>query len=213
VEKVKEDKLKVRVLRGDVISERKGVNLPGASLKFDSWGEKDRKALEFGLKLGVDFVAQSFVRGAYDVLEIKNIVARVKPRPKVVAKIENRAAVANIDEIIKVADMIMIARGDMGVCLPVFMVPIIQKEIIAKCLRRNKPVIVATQMLESMRQNPLPLRAEVSDVANAILDGANFLMLSAETAVGRYPVETVAMMRKIIDFTLNSSYFKRYSKN
>jgi len=212
VEKVREDRLKVRVLRGEVISERKGVNLPGASLEFDIWGEKDRKALEFGLNLGVDFVAQSFVRDASDILKIKEMLAETKHSPQVIAKIENRPAVANIDEIIDVADMIMIARGDMGVCLPVFMVPIIQKEIIAKCLRRKRPVIVATQMLESMRQNPLPLRAEVSDVANAILDGADFLMLSAETAIGKYPVETVEMMKKIIDFTQNSPYYKHYSQ-
>ncbi len=213
VEKVKGERLKVRVLRGEVIAERKGVNFPGASLEFDTWGEKDRKALEFGLSLDIDFVAQSFVRDAADILKIKDILAKTKHSPQVVAKIENRSAVANIDEIIDAADMIMIARGDMGVCLPVFMVPIIQKEIIAKCLRKKRPVIVATQMLESMRQNPLPLRAEVSDVANAILDGADLLMLSAETAVGKYPVETVDMMRKIIDFTRNSPYYKHYSKN
>jgi pyruvate kinase len=149
----------------------------------------------------VDFIAQSFVRGKKDILSFRDSIKDRRPDCKIIAKIENRQGIKNIDEIIAVSDGIMVARGDMGVSLPIYEIAVIQKMIIRKCNRMKKFVITATQMLESMTENLRPTRAEVTDVANALLDGSDYLMLSAETAAGKHPVESVNMMNQIIKFT------------
>ena len=192
--------LEAKVIAGGLLKEHKGVNIPEARLEFGSISRKDMLDIIFCEKYGVEYIAQSFVRTRNDILEVKKLL-KVGSRCRVVAKIENREGIKNIDEIIKVSDGIMIARGDMGVSLPIYEIPILQKMIIRKCNRAGKFVITATQMLESMTENLRPTRAEVTDVANAIIDGTDFVMLSAESAVGKYPVETVAMMNNIIKFT------------
>jgi pyruvate kinase len=193
--------IKAEVMHGGVLKERKGINICGATLEFNRITDKDRKDIEFGLKHGVDYTALSFVRDEHDVLEAAKLIKPRLPRCRIVAKIENRRAIQNIDRIIGVADGIMIARGDMGVCIPIYEVPIVQKRIIKKCNAANKFVITATQMLESMTEHARPTRAEVADVANAVIDGTDFVMLSAETAVGKYPYESVRMMNDTIKFT------------
>ncbi len=193
--------LKAEVVSGGILKEHKGINIPQMKLEFKGLTPKDREDLEFGIKNKVEYIAQSFVRDKQDILTLRRFIGTRLPRAKIIAKIENRQGIRNIDEILDVSDGIMVARGDLGVSLPIYEIPIIQKMIIKKCNQRNKLVITATQMLESMAENLRPERAEVSDVANAVLDGSNFLMLSAETAVGKYPVETVRMMHKIIKFT------------
>lgn len=192
--------LKARVIIGGLLKEHKGVNIPEAKLEFSGLSQKDVEDILFCAKNGIEYIAQSFVRTKKDILDVRKVL-RASSHCRVIAKIENREGIKNIDEIIKVSDGIMIARGDMGVSLPIYEIPIIQKMIIKKCNRAGKFVITATQMLESMTENLRPTRAEVADVANAIIDGTDFVMLSAETAVGRYPVETVAMMNNIIKFT------------
>ena len=201
IKKIEKKKVMTEVAVGGFLKERKGVNIPGARLEFPSISEKDKKDIGFGIDGKVDYVAQSFVRNKQDILEVKNRVKPELPQCLVIAKIENRDGIRNIDEIIEEADGIMIARGDMGVSVPIYEVPIIQKEIIRKCNKKRKPVITATQMLEHMVDNIRPTRAEVTDVANAIIDGTDFVMLSAETAVGKYPTESVSMMNDIIKFT------------
>lgn len=197
--------LETRVLFGGELKEFKGVNIPGARLHFGGLTEKDRQDISFAASMGMDFIAQSFVRSAGDIVDVKKAIAAEKRsnglrrKPLVIAKIENWDGIRNIDAIIKVSDGIMIARGDMGVSIPVKEVPFVQKEIISRCNRQKKPVITATQMLESMVSSRLPTRAEVSDVANAVLDGTDYAMLSAETAVGAFPAESVAMMDAIIE--------------
>jgi pyruvate kinase len=194
------DKLKAKVIIGGLLKEHKGVNIPQANLKFGDLSAKDREDILFCQRQGVEYIAQSFVRTEKDILTVRRVL-KAGGQCRVIAKIENREGIKNIDEIIRVSDGIMIARGDMGVCLPIYEIPIIQKMIIKKCNRVGKFVITATQMLESMTENLRPTRAEVTDVANAIIDGTDFVMLSAESAVGKYPVETVAMMNNIIKFT------------
>ena len=184
-----------------VLKEYKGINIPDIKLRFSGLTDKDKKDIEFSVKNKVDYLAQSFVRSAKDILAFRDSVKNRHPDCKIIAKIENREGIKNIDEIIKVCDGIMVARGDLGVSIPIYEVPIVQKGIIRKCNRVKKFVITATQMLESMTKNHIPERAEVSDVANAILDGSDYVMLSAETAVGFYPVECVRMMNQIIKFT------------
>jgi len=201
VERHEKRSMKCRVIVGGMLKEHKGVNIPDTGLKFSGLTKKDKEDISFCVKEKVDFIAQSFVRTKEDILKIKGLIRDDLTRIKVIAKIENRRGIKNIDEIIEVSDGIMIARGDMGVSIPIYEVPVVQKEIIRKCNRAGKFVITATQMLESMTDNPLPTRAEVSDVANAIIDGSDYLMLSAETAVGRYPVESVRMMNQVIKFT------------
>ncbi|NQT47111.1 MAG: pyruvate kinase [Candidatus Omnitrophica bacterium] len=193
--------VQAEVITPGILKENKGVNIPGIKLSFKDLTEKDRTDLQAGIKNKVDFIAQSFVRNKKDVLNIRKIVDSGGFKPKIIAKIENRDGIKNIDEILKNADGIMIARGDMGVSLPIYEVPMAQKMIIKKCIKQKKMVITATQMLESMTEHKRPTRAEVSDVANAILDGSTHLMLSGETAVGAYPFETVKMMNDIIKFT------------
>ena len=201
--------LKTRVIVGGLLKEHKGINIPGAKLEFGGISQKDIQDILFCEKHSVEYIAQSFVSTKKDILDIRNVL-RVGSHCRVIAKIESREGIKNIDEIIRVSDGIMIARGDMGVSLPVYQIPVIQKMIIKKCNRAKKFVITATQMLESMTENRIPTRAEVSDVANAIIDGTDFVMLSAESAVGKYPVETVSMMNDIIKFT--EKYLKHHTQ-
>jgi pyruvate kinase len=193
--------LKTEVLKPGILKERKGMNMPGAKLVFKGLTEKDRQDICFSLENRLDFIAQSFVRNRNDILKIRELVKDSLPECKIIAKIENREGIRNIDEILNVSDGIMIARGDMGISVPIYEIPVIQKEIIKKCNLKGKFVITATQMLESMTEHSIPTRAEVTDVANAIIDGSDYLMLSAETASGNYPAEAVDMMNKIIKFT------------
>lgn len=197
----KKRSLKTEAIQGGILKEHKGVNIPGAKLRFSGLTAKDMQDIRFCADKQFDYIAQSFVRTKYDILKIRELLKDYPPRIRIIAKIESREGINNIDEIIKASDGIMIARGDMGVSIPIYEIPVVQKEIIKKCNRAGKFVITATQMLESMTENLRPTRAEVTDVANAIIDGSDYLMLSAETAVGRYPVETVHMMNQIIKFT------------
>jgi pyruvate kinase len=187
------------VVYGGILRSKKGINLPGTKVSMPCLTEKDLADLEFGLANDVDWIALSFVREAADIHDIKNRIAAAGKSAKVVAKIEKPEAITNIDAIIEVTDSIMVARGDLGVELDGASVPHLQKEMVAKCIKAAKPVIVATQMLESMKENPVPTRAETSDVANAILDGASATMLSAESASGKYPEIAVKTMAHIIE--------------
>jgi len=185
----------VQVDNDGVLSDRKGVNVPGAILPLSPLTDKDRQDLEFGLSLGVDWVALSFVQRPEDIAELKSIV---NGRAWVMAKLEKPAAIDSLEAIVAISDGIMVARGDLGVeCLPED-VPVLQKRIIRMCRELGKPVVVATQMLESMITSPVPTRAEVSDVAGAIYDGVDAVMLSAESAAGDYPIEAVSMMNRIL---------------
>ena len=202
--------LTAKVVNGGIIKNHKGVNLPDSELHFGAVTEKDKKDLEFALKNEVDFVALSFVSNAQEILEtrenIKTILGRDADLPQIVAKIERKEAINNIDEIIGAVDVIMVARGDLGIELEESKVILYQKEIIAKCLRAAKTVIVATQMLDSMINNPIPTRAEVSDVSNAVIDHTDAVMLSGESASGKYPIEAVETMTKIIKDTEDSPF-------
>jgi pyruvate kinase len=186
------------VLNGGILGEHKGINLPGIALSIPAMTDKDRKDLEFGLKHGIDVVALSFVRSAADVHMVKQIVASHGDDTPVIAKLEKPQAIDHLEEILQAADGVMVARGDLGVEMAPEKVPVIQKHVIRRAEQWRKPVITATQMLESMIENPRPTRAEASDVANAIFDGTDAVMLSAETASGRYPREAVAMMSRIV---------------
>jgi pyruvate kinase len=199
---------KAIVVRGGVLKSHKGINLPGLTVSINSVTEKDIDFLNFGLDLGVDFIAQSFVRDADDVRKIKDIIKDRECHTMVIAKIEKHEAVANFDAILKQADAVMVARGDLGVEIPEEDVPNIQKEIIKKSNMVGKPVITATQMLDSMIRNPRPTRAEVSDVANAIFDGSDAVMLSGETAAGNFPLESLKMMVRIINKTEEALDYK-----
>lgn len=193
----KQHRFQAEVIVGGVLYSRKGVNLPTTKLTTNSLTEKDLTDLKFILKTGTDYIALSFVQDAKDILRVKKAIGRLPV--KVIAKIERREALKNLDEIIDAADGIMVARGDLGVEIPYAEVPIMQKAMIRKCHLRLKPAIVATQMLSSMVDNPFPTRAEVSDVANAVFDGAHAVMLSDETANGQYPIESVNMMRQVVE--------------
>ena len=186
------------VVNGGQLGEHKGINLPGVALSIPALTEKDRVDLEFGLKHGVDMVAVSFVRSAADVGIVKQLIAEQGSDLPVIAKLEKPQALDNLEDIFEIADGVMVARGDLGVEMPPEKVPVIQKHVIQRSEQWRKPVIIATQMLESMIENPRPTRAEASDVANAIFDGTDVVMLSAETATGLYPREAVAMMARII---------------
>ncbi|MFZ0296611.1 MAG: pyruvate kinase [Candidatus Sulfotelmatobacter sp.] len=186
------------ILNGGTLGEHQGINLPGTALSIPALTEKDRKDLEFGLKHGVDAVALSFVRTAADVNMVRQIVVGLGYDMPLISKLEKPQAIDNIDEILEASDGIMVARGDLGVEMAPEKVPVIQKHVIGRAAQWRKPVITATQMLESMIENPRPTRAEASDVANAIFDGSDSVMLSAETASGRYPREAVAMMARIV---------------
>ncbi|MFC1634739.1 pyruvate kinase [Planctomycetota bacterium] len=196
--------IKAVVVEGGVLKERKGINMPEVKLEFEGITNKDKNDIEFSIQHGVDYIALSFVRDENDVRQVAELIKPRLPKCRIVAKIESRQAIENIDRIIKAADGIMIARGDMGIAIPIHEVPIIQKRIIKKCNAAGKFVITATQMLEHMTEHSRPTRAEVADVANAILDGTDFVMLSGETAVGRFPYQSVLMMNEIIKFTEKS---------
>lgn len=198
-------RIKLQVLQGGILKSKKGVNIPELKLKGNILTEKDKKDIEFGIAQKVDYVAQSFVRNKRDILRIADLVKPHLPGVKIIAKIESKEGIRNLDSIIDACDGILVARGDLGISLPIYQLPVIQKDIIRRCNKKKKLVITATQMLESMTTYSRPTRAEVSDVANAILDGTDFVMLSGETAVGRFPARTVRMMRQIIDYTEKSS--------
>jgi len=186
------------VINGGILGEHQGINLPGIALSIPALTGKDRADLEFGLQHGVDVVALSFVRSPGDVKQVQELVRAHGKDTPVIAKLEKPQALEQLEEILQAADGVMVARGDLGVELPPEKVPVIQKHVILRAAEWRKPVIIATQMLESMIENPRPTRAEASDVANAIFDGTDAVMLSAETATGRYPREVVAMMAKIV---------------
>ncbi|MCB0282377.1 MAG: pyruvate kinase [Calditrichae bacterium] len=194
------------VVIGGILYDRKGINLPGVKVSEPSLTEKDRRDLAFGLKHCVDYIALSFVREAKDIRSIKEYIGDHKI--PVVAKIEKPEAIENIDEIIMETDVVMVARGDLGVEISAKKVPVVQKMIIEKCQLAGIPVITATQMLDSMMANPVPTRAEASDVANAIFDGSDAVMLSGETAFGKYPLESVEMMSSIINEAEKGGYFR-----
>jgi pyruvate kinase len=195
------ESLVTKVIEGGLLRERKGVNLPGSEISGAVFTKKDREDLEFGVSIGVDYVAMSFVRSRNDILSVKRWLRKFKADIPVIAKIERPQALVNIDEIIGASDGLMIARGDLGVEVQPEKVPLIQKDLIKKCNAAMKPVITATQMLESMTEHMRPTRAEAADVANAVLDGTDALMLSAETSIGRNPVRALKMMDRIISHT------------
>ena len=204
------------VERGGLLKSNKGVNLPDTDILLSSLTEKDKKDLKFGLENGVDWVALSFVRSSKDVDDLRKIITSNKLKTKIIAKIEKPQAIKNIDKIIQSSDALMVARGDLGVEIPMESVPIYQKRIVNKCNKQFKPVIIATQMLESMIDSKTPTRAEANDVANAVLDGADAVMLSAESATGKYPILTVKSMDKIIHSVEKNSniiYNKFFEKN
>jgi pyruvate kinase len=205
----KKDKLVTEVQMDYVLKTHKGVNIPDAKLNFQVLEEKDRKSIMFALENDADYIANSFVRNTQDMEPLIDILkAENNTTCKLVAKIEDMSGISNIDKILDVTEGIMVARGDMGISIPLWSVPVIQKYIIKKCKAHNKFAITATQMLESMIKNPIPTRAEVSDVANAVLDGTDYTMLSAETSIGHYPKEAVAMMWNIIKYTEENKSIK-----
>ena len=189
--------IRCRVENGGVMKDHKGVNVPGVSLSMPYMSQQDREDILFGMEEGFDFIAASFVRSAADVRELRKLLESRKSRIRIIAKIENQEGINNLTEILAAADGIMVARGDMGVEIDFTEIPAIQKNMIAQCVAAGKPVITATQMLDSMIENPRPTRAEITDVANAIYDGTSAIMLSGETAAGRYPVEAVQTMDAI----------------
>ena len=213
VEEVTDTDVVCRVVNGGELGQKKGINVPNVEVKLPAITEQDKNDILFGIEQGIDFIAASFVRNAECILEIKSFLRECKaPYIPVIAKIENFEAIKNIDEIIRCADGIMVARGDLGVEIPAEEVPYLQKTIIQKCNDNFKPVITATQMLDSMIRNPRPTRAEVTDVANAIYDGTSATMLSGETAAGAYPVEAVKMMARIAERTEKEiNYRKRFN--
>ncbi len=198
---VTSDQVETRVVQGGILKPHKGVNLPGAKINIPGFTEKDRENLRFGLKLGVDAVAVSFVQKAEDILSVREAIKSISPNDSaipIIAKLERPSALENLNEILAVADGVMVARGDLGVEMPPEQVPIAQKNIISLANKNGRLVITATQMLNSMMNNPRPTRAEASDVANAILDGSDAVMLSGETAAGKYPLQAVEMMHAIV---------------
>jgi pyruvate kinase len=199
VEQVRGQEVVCEVINGGALGEHKGINLPGVQLRVPALTPKDRADLIFALKHGANYIAVSFVRRPEDVVLAKSLIRRAKKDTPLIAKLEKPEAIENIDGILRVADGVMVARGDLGVEMSPERVPVVQKMIINRARQARRPVITATQMLESMTENPRPTRAEASDVANAIFDGSDAVMLSAETASGKYPVESVSMMARIIE--------------
>lgn len=193
--------VKTHVIFGGPISSKKGVNLPNTSISLPGLTEKDKNILKQILQYRIQWIALSFVRSSTDIIDLKHIIKNTikHNQPRIIAKIEKPEAVEDIDDIIKETDAVMVARGDLGVEVPLQQVPLIQKNIIKKCLKSSKPVIIATQMMESMIYNATPTRAEVSDVANSVMDGADALMLSGETSVGKFPLRVIETMQKIIE--------------
>jgi len=207
----KKDEVKARVVNGGKVSSRKGVNLPHTRISLPSLTPKDLEDLDFAMQLDVDWIGLSFVRKASDILELKKLIAGGGKKIRVIAKIEKPEALTDIDEIIRETDALMVARGDLGVELPMQEVPLVQKMLVQKCIRAYKPVIIATQMMESMIFNFTPTRAEVNDVANSVIDGADAVMLSGETSVGKHPVQVVKTMREIIETVEAKGY--RYNRD
>jgi len=200
------DAVKAKVINGGILSSKKGVNLPNTKVSLPSLTEKDKEDARFALSQDVDWIALSFVRKATDIADLKELMRQEKKHAWVIAKIEKPEALEEIDEIIDIANGIMVARGDLGVEVPFDRVPLIQKMIVDKCIAKAKPVIIATQMMESMITNFRPTRAEANDVANAVLDGADALMLSGETSVGKFPAGVIKAMQQIITYTENNAY-------
>lgn len=209
------DEVRCTITVGGILSSKKGVNLPNTKISLPCLTVKDIRDLEFALEHDFDWIGLSFVRSVTDVVELKEIIRQRHKRAKVIAKIEKPEAIREIDNIIDVTDGIMVARGDLGVELPMEQVPLLQKMIVEKCIQVGKPVIIATQMMESMITSYSPTRAEVNDVANAVMDGADAVMLSAETSVGKYPARVVEMMRRIITQVeeLDSIYYREHAPN
>ncbi len=212
VKKVEDTEIICEVENGGELSNRKKVNIPGVNVNLPGLTEKDIDDIRLGIEEDVDIIAASFIRNAEDVINIRRVLERYDSDINIISKIENRQGVENLDEIIKVSDGIMVARGDLGVEIPAEEVPIVQKKLISRCNTAGKPVITATQMLESMIKNPRPTRAEASDVANAIYDGTDAIMLSAETATGKYPVEAVQTMSRIAVRIEESLDWEEFSK-
>ncbi|PTM58085.1 pyruvate kinase [Desmospora activa] len=208
VKEVAGTEIHCHIMNGGPLKSRKGVNVPGVSVNLPGITEKDAADIRFGIEQGVDFIAASFVRKPEDVLEIRQILEEYGADIAIISKIENREGVENLESILSVSDGLMVARGDLGVEIPAEEVPIVQKEMIRLCNRLGKPVITATQMLDSMQRNPRPTRAEASDVANAIIDGTDAIMLSGETASGRYPLEAVQTMDRIASRTESSLKYR-----
>ncbi len=209
VEKTEDKTVYAKALTSGEIKSRKGLNIPGCTGSIDILTKRDREFVDFALKNDIDYLGLSFVRNKPDVMTLRQILTENNSDLKIISKIEKPQALDNIDEIIEVSDGIMVARGDLGIEIETQKVPIAQKTIIKKANLARKPVIVATQMLESMIENPIPTRAETSDVANAIIDGADAVMLSGETAMGKYPTEAVNMMKKIAQDINNSSFINK----
>lgn len=211
--RVDEETVEAVVINGGYLSSNKGFNLPSSALSVDSLTPKDEKDLEFIMKHDLDWVALSFVRTAEDIINLRAILKENNSEARIVAKIEKPQAVDNIDAIIDATDAIMVARGDLGVEMPMEQVPMIQKTIVHKCIEKSVPVIIATQMMESMITSPTPTRAEASDVANAVMDGADAVMLSAETSVGDYPVKSVEAVERILGSTeLGWDVYNKFKK-
>jgi len=208
VEGVTETDIVTRVIRGGELKPKKGINLPHSTIKIPSITEKDVSDLEFGIAQDIDMIAMSFVRSPKDALDLRKAMEERDANIPVISKIEKHEGVKNIDGILDVVNGVMVARGDLGIEIPMAEVPIVQKMIISKCNARGIPVITATQMLDSMIRNPIPTRAEATDVANAVFDGTDALMLSGETAFGEYPVKAVETMSRIAKYTEDSSYYK-----
>ncbi|RME19591.1 MAG: pyruvate kinase [Bacteroidetes bacterium] len=206
------ESVKCKVIAGGVLSSKKGVNLPNTKISLPSLTIKDLRDLDFALENDFDWIGLSFVRTVTDIVELKEIIRNKNKTARVVAKIEKPEALKEIDQIIQVTDAVMVARGDLGVELPMEQVPLIQKKIVERCIKASKPVIIATQMMESMIENYSPTRAEVNDVANAVMDGADAVMLSAETSVGKHPVKVIEIMRKIITQVeeLDAIYYRHH---
>ena len=209
VDRVSGNDVECTVAVGGELRSRKGLNLPGINLGISAFTEHDRECLKFALGEGVDAVSQSFIESAADVNAVRNAAEELGHHPFIIAKIERADAVKHYDEILAASDGIMVARGDLGVEVPIESIATLQKQLIAKANLAGKPVITATQMLESMANSRLPTRAEATDVANAILDGTDCVMLSAESAMGKYPEEAVAMLAKIAAFTETHGHLPR----
>lgn len=204
------DEVKLKVLSGGTLSSKKGVNLPNTQISLPSLTEKDISDVKFALQHDIQWIALSFVRSAADLLTLKEIIEASGRFVRIVAKIEKPEAISAFDEILDQTDAVMVARGDLGVETPFDKVPVLQKSLIRKCIAKEKPVIVATQMMEGMITNLMPTRAEATDVSNAVLDGADAVMLSGETSVGKYPVQAIKNMQKVISATEGSGFFLRH---
>ncbi|MDR1626377.1 MAG: pyruvate kinase [Spirochaetia bacterium] len=212
VTEVRGNEIIALVVSGGEVGSKKNVNIPGVRTSLPALAEQDYADILFGLRMGIDFIAASFIRKASDVVEVLKLVEREEIRPRIIAKIEDEEGVENAEEILRFADGIMVARGDLGVQIPEERIPLVQKELIEKCNRANRIVVTATQMLESMTVNPKPTRAELTDVANAVFDGTDAVMLSGETAGGKYPAEAVRVMRGIIDAVEGSAEYRERSR-